>query len=286
MATGGIVTYDPATGAYTLPPEHAICLTGDRVENLAAMAWLCVVLGRHVPAVADAFRAGSGVPYADYLPELHDVMEAVWGPGYDHLLVDHVLPLAPGLPERLRAGARVADVCCGTGRAVMTLAAAFPDSRFVGFDLDATAIARARDRAADLRLANAAFEVCDAAALPAGQPFDAVLVFNAIHDQAAPARVLRRMHDALIPGGTVLMNEPALSARLEDNLDDPMAPFVYAVSTLHCLTVSLAAGGAGLGTAWGWQVACDMLAEAGFADVARHDTPGEPGNAVFVARRP
>jgi SAM-dependent methyltransferase len=286
MVTGGIVEYEATTGHYWLPREHAVSLTGDGVDNLAPLASLSVVLARHVPAVADAFRTGGGVPYTAYLPELHDVMEALWGPVYDTLLVEQTVPLAPGLASRLAAGARVADVACGTGRALLRLARAYPASTFVGFDLDGTAIARARDRATRLGLANLSFQTCDAADLAVTEPFDAVLVFNAVHDQAAPATVLRRIRAALVPGGTFLMNEPRLSANLEENLTNPLAPFIYAVSTLHCLTVSLAAGGAGLGTAWGEQTALRMLADAGFGEVAVHDAPGDPGNAVFVTLNP
>lgn len=238
MATGGVVEYEPATGRYRLPRAHAACLTGDGVDNLAPLAYLAVVLAAHVPAVGEAFRSGGGVPYAAYLPELHDVMEALWGPVYDTILVDHVLPLAPGLAQKLAAGARAADVACGTGRALVVTEA-----------------------------------------------FDAVFVFNAVHDQADPAAVLRRIHDALAPDGVLVMSEPRLSSNLGDNLGNPLAPFVHAVSTLHCLTVSLAAGGAGLGAAFGEQGARRLLADAGFGDVAVHDAPGDPGNAVFVTRR-
>jgi SAM-dependent methyltransferase len=118
-----------------------------------------------------------------------------------------------------------------------------------------------------------------------GEPFDVVFVFNAIHDQARPDAALRSIHDALVPGGIFVMDEPRVSTRLEDNLDNPMAPFTYAVSTLHCLTVSLAVGGAGLGTAWGEQLAIEMLQDAGFGRVDVHDAPGDPGNAVFVTTR-
>jgi hypothetical protein len=113
-----------------------------------------------------------------------------------------------------------------------------------------------------------------------------VFVFNAIHDQAAPAVVLQRIHDALVPGGTFLMNEPRLSSNLDDNMENPMAPFIYAVSTLHCLSVSLAEDGAGLGTAFGEMTARQLLADAGFDEVAVHDAPGDPGNAVFITHRP
>jgi len=94
------------------------------------------------------------------------------------------------------------------------------------------------------------------------------------------------IRSALIPGGTLLMDEPRVSSNLEDNIGNPLAPFTYGVSPLHCLTTSLAEGGAGLGTAWGEQLALRMLADAGFGPVTVHDAPGDPGNAVFVTRRP
>ena len=285
MVTGGIFEFEPADGRYWLPGEHAVCLTGDGVENLAPLAFVTTVLGEHVPAVARAFRDGGGVPFEAYLPDLHDAMDALFGPVYDHLLVDAIVPLVPGLHDRLTAGGRCADVACGTGRAVTNLAAAYPASTFAGYDLDPTGLERGRARAEQLGLGNVSFHECDAATLRVDEPFDAIFIFNAIHDQVAPAAVLERVHDALVPGGVLVLDEPGLSNRLEDNVDHPLAPFTYAVSTLHCLTVSLAGDGAGLGTVWGHQTAVDMLTAAGFVDVAVHDAPGDPGNAVFVATR-
>lgn len=285
MVCGGIFEYEPAGARYWLPAEHARCLVGDGVDNLTPLAYLASVLGRHVTDVADAFRHGGGVPYEAYVPELHDVMDALFGPVYDHLLVDAIVPLAPGLDARMREGARVADVACGTGRAIVNLAHAYPASTFVGFDLDASGLERGRRRSVELGLSNVSFVTCDAAALEVDEPFDAVFVFNAVHDQAAPAAVLQQIRDVLVPGGLLVLDEPRLSDRLEDNLEHPLAPFTYAVSTLHCLTVSLASGGAGLGTAWGEQTAVRMLDEAGFVDIVVHDAPGDPGNAIFVASR-
>ena len=282
MATAGIVEYDPDTGRFWLPREHAVCLTGDRPQNLSGLALLTTILADHVPGVTDAFRHGGGVPYDCFAPEIHDALDALWGPIYSQLLVPDYLPLVPGLARRLSTGARVADVACGTGRALLALASAFPASTFAGYDLDGAALDRAHAAAAERGLTNLTFEQADAAELLVAEPFDVVFVFNAIHDQARPNDVLARIHDALVPGGTFVMDEPRVSSRLEDNLDDPMAPFTYAVSTLHCLTVSLAGGGAGLGTAWGEQLAVQMLHNAGFGPVEVHDAPGDPGNAVFV----
>ena len=285
MATGGIVEYDPATTTYRLPAEHAACLTGPGSANLAPYSRLSTHLAKHVDAVARAFREGGGVPYTEFRPEFTDVMDGLGRGTFDELLLAEYLPLVPGLTERLTAGARVADVGCGTGHAIVLLAGAYPASTFVGYDLAEDAIARARAEAAAAGLANARFEVRDVAQLAVEQPFDVVFVFDAIHDQVAPAEVLDRIHAALAPGGRFVMVEPGVSSTPEGNLANPLAPMLYSVSTLHCLTVSLAHGGAGLGATWGEQAARRMLAEAGFGDVAVHEAPGDPLNAVFVTSR-
>jgi SAM-dependent methyltransferase len=284
MVTGGIFEYDPQTRTYTLPPEHAAVLT-DGPMNLAPMAQFHTHLGKHVHKVARAFREGGGVPYAEYRPEFTDMMDAMSRNIYDANLIDGYLPLVPGLAEQLRSGARVADVACGTGHALILLGRAFPASTFVGYDLDDGAIARARAEARGARLANVSFEVCDAAALVVEQPFDVVFVFDAVHDQVDPVTVLDHVHDALVPGGMFVMKEPHAADNLEDNIGNPMAPILYAVSTLHCMTVSLAHGGAGIGTMFGEQLARQLLTDAGFVDIEVAPAPGDPGDAIYVTRR-
>ena len=284
MATGGILDYDPGSGSFRLPAEHAACLTGRGSANLAPLSRLDTHLAKHVDAVARAFREGGGVPYAEFRPEFTDVMDALGRGVFDELLLDGYVPLVPGLAERLATGARVADVGCGTGHALVLLAAAYPASTSVGYDLAPDAIARARSEAAGL--AKLSFEVRDVARLEVERPFDVVFVFDAIHDQVDPAAVLARIHAALVPGGTFVMVEPRASSNLEDNLGNPFAPMLYATSTLHRMTVSLASGGAGLGAVWGEQAARAMLAEAGFGEVTVHEAPGDPLNAVFVTSKP
>jgi SAM-dependent methyltransferase len=283
MVTGGIFEYDPTSAHYWLPREHAILLTRGAAD-LAPVGALVTELGRHVPAVADAFRSGGGVPWEAFKPEIHDLMDILWGPLYEETLVDAILPKAPGVLERLQQGARVADVACGTGAVLVILAEAFPQSTFIGYDLDPDGLVRGRQAAATKGLTNVVFERCDATQISPDEPFDVVIVCNAVHDQVDPAGVLRRIRRVLGPGGVFLMNEPRMPAALEDNLDNPMAPFTYSVSTLHCMTVSLAHGGAGLGTGWGEETALRLLEEAGFAEVVIETTPGDPGNALFTAR--
>ena len=285
VVTGGIVEYDPTTSTYTLPAARAAVLT-DGPMNLTPFAALTTHLGKHVHQVERAFREGGGVPYADYRPEFTDVMDSISRVTFDAALVDAIVPLVPGLVDSLRAGARVADVACGTGHALVVLAKAFPASTFVGYDFDDGAIARARAEAAGAELTNLTFHVCDAAALTVDEPFDAVFVFDAIHDQVDPAAVLRHIHDALKPGGVFCMNEPHGADALEDNIANPMAPLLYATSTLHCMTVSLAHGGAGIGTVFGEGLARQMLTDAGFVDIDVQPAPADPVNAVYISRRP
>jgi SAM-dependent methyltransferase len=286
MTTADIVRYEPATGVYHLPAEHALCLAGTGAMNMAPYSQLNTHLAKFVAPVAVAFREGGGVPYSAYRPEFTDVMDALGRGVYDELLVGGYVPLVPGLAETLSAGARVADVACGTGHALALLADAFPTSTFVGYDFDEGAVERARSETAAGGLANVSFEVRDVATLEVEWPFDVIFVFDALHDQARPGDVLAAIHDALTPGGVLVMKEPRLSSNLEDNVGNPFAPLVYSVSTLHCMTVSLAQGGAGLGTAFGEQLARRMLDDAGFGDVMVTPAPGDPMDALYVARRP
>lgn len=286
ITCAGIATYEPATQTYTFPPEHLACLTGSTEMNLAPLSAACTHLTHFIEPVAHAFRNGGGVPYDQYRPAFTDVMDGLSRPMMDGILVDKVVPLAGDLRERLTAGARVADIGCGTGHTTNLLAQAFPASTFVGYDLAIDALERATKEAEAWGLTNVSFAVQDVAELLSEPAFGAAVVFDAIHDQADPAAVLARIFDALAPGGVFLMFEPRASSHLERNVQNPSATMLYAVSTLHCMTVSLASHGAGLGTCWGQELALRMLSDAGFVDIEVHDAPGDPMDSVYVAHKP
>lgn len=284
MVTGGLFVYDPAEGRYTFPAEHAALLTGQAARNQAPMSELVESFGAVVPELERCFRAGGGVPYAAFRPEFTDRMDDAWRRIHDEQLLTGFLAAVPGLTERLAAGARVLDLGCGTGHAVNLMGPAFPRSEFVGYDIGADVIERAERERAAMGVANARFAVLDVAQLPAAPPFDVITAFDAIHDQVAPDVVLRRVHDALRPDGVFVMVDFKFSSRLERNLANPFAPLYYAISVMHCMTVSLAEGGAGLGTVWGEELARKMLAEAGFVSVEVMDSP-RPQNCIYVCRR-
>ncbi len=286
LVTGGLVEYDPDSQRYRLPPEHALCLTGNGSTNLAPLSRIPTLLAHHLREAETVFRHGGGIPYERFRPEFTSVMDGVSRAMFDEQLIPAVLPRAEGLTDALERGIRVADIGCGTGHSSVVLARAFPASEFIGYDLSDEALDVGRAEAADARLDNVRFEQLDILALPDDPPFDAIVGFDVIHDQADPDGVLRRAHRALVPGGMFLMVDIKASSRLEDNLDDPFAPFLYTVSTLHCMTVSLAQDGAGLGTVWGEELARRMLSDAGFVGLTVHDVPDDPLNQVYVARTP
>jgi 2-polyprenyl-3-methyl-5-hydroxy-6-metoxy-1,4-benzoquinol methylase len=202
LVTAGIVDYSPDTRTYFLPAEHAACLSGPGALNLAPLSQFTTLLANHVGDVARAFRDGGGVPYDAFRPEFTDVMDAASRGLMDGQLLDGIVPLAAGLPDRLNEGIRVADIGCGTGHALNLLARAHPRSTFVGYDISTDAIEAARREAAAWGLRNVSFEALDVAQLEAAPPFDAVFAFDAIHDQAEPVRVLERVRGALAPGGS------------------------------------------------------------------------------------
>jgi len=283
LVTGGVVDYEPATRRYTMPAEHAACLAGEGSLNVAPMSAFTTLLAHHVAEVARVSKEGGGVPYERYQPDFTAIMDDASRGGFDGQLIDGLLPLVDGLSDRLRAGIAVADIGCGTGHAINLMAAAYPASTFVGYDLLEESLRRGGDEAARLGLTNVRFESCDVAALPPDVRFDAVLAFDAIHDQVDPAAVLRAIRRVLPDGGVFVMVDINASSRLENNMDHPIGPFLYGVSTLHCMTVSLAGGGAGLGAMWGRELALTMLDDAGFGPVTVHDVPDDPFNLLYVA---
>src|SRR5215212_2491186 len=200
-------------------------------------------------------------------------------------LTDYILPLVPGLTGLLETGIDVLDVGCGSGRALDLMARKFPESSFVGYDFSEEAIARARAAAQEHGTANVRFEVKDVSTLDEGARYDLITTFDAIHDQSEPAKVLEGIAAALRDDGVYLMQDIAGSSYLHNNLDHPLGPFMYTVSTMHCMTVSLAQGGAGLGTMWGEEKAKEMLRKAGFGEVAVERLPHDIANSYFVARK-
>jgi 2-polyprenyl-3-methyl-5-hydroxy-6-metoxy-1,4-benzoquinol methylase len=282
MVVGRIVEYDPEDGTYYLPQEHAAWLTRAATpDNIAVTTQFIPLMAQVEDGIVESFKNGGGVPYSAF-PRFHEVMAEDSGQTVVAALTDHILPLVPGLTERLEAGIAVLDVGCGSGRALNLMARMFPNSRFVGYDFSEEAIAHARAEAQEHGTSNVRFEVKDAAKLDEKERYDLVTTFDAIHDQAEPAAVLKGIADALKDDGVYLMQDIAGSSHVHNNLNHPIGPFLYTISTMHCMTVSLAQGGEGLGTMWGQEKAEEMLKDAGFKKVEIKQLPHDIFNNYFI----
>ncbi|MEW6718921.1 MAG: class I SAM-dependent methyltransferase [Thermodesulfobacteriota bacterium] len=270
MASAGVVEVDAKGILYELPAEHAAVLTrAAGAQNAALVCQFIAVLGCVEDDIVECFRRGGGVPYEKY-PRFHAVMAEESGMTVLSSLESHVLPAVPGLTGRLAEGIRVLDVGCGSGRVLNRLAELYPKSRFIGMDLSEEAIAAARAEASRKRLDNVEFAVRDLSDFDETadrNSFDFITTFDAIHDQARPLNVLKGIRRALKPDGVYLMQEIRGSSNVRNNVGQPLSTLFYTISTMHCMTVSLAQGGEGLGAMWGEEKAREYLRKAGFRKV-------------------
>ena len=285
MFAAGYLTYDDALGSYALPAEHVPALAaepgpaffgGVHQELIGAI--------QRYDDVADAFHRGGGVRPADLHPDVWAGTSRFTAQWHQNMLVQQWLPLVPDTTAKLRAGARVADVGCGTGQALIALARAFPAITATGYDVHQPAVERARRAAAEAGLADRiSFEVLDVAAgLP--ESFDVITTFDVVHDAVDPLGLLRSIRDALRPGGTYLCLEINCSDQAADNTG-PIAALLYGFSILYCMTTSLAEGGEGLGTLGLPEPVLRQLAgKAGFAQV-RYVEMDNPFNRLYELSR-
>ena len=285
MAAGKIVEYTPEHRTYTLPLEHAATLTQVAgPNNLALFARMIPILAAVEHGIIDSFRHGGGVFYDQF----HDFM-ALWAgvnaQRFADMLVSQVMPLMPAVVAALEAGIDVLDIGCGEGHSTNLLAQAYPNSRFTGYDIREEALDEARAKAESLGLRNVRFVSKDLRAMEEPEAYDLVTAFDVIHDQAQPRIVLKNVATVLKPDGTFLMVDIKASSQVHENLDHPMGPFLYTTSTMHCMTVSLALDGEGLGTMWGEQKALELLAEAGFTEVVVKQVTGDPFNNYYIAKK-
>jgi SAM-dependent methyltransferase len=287
MTVGRIIEHDPKAGAYSLPAEHAASLKrGASAGNLAVFAQYVPLLGSVEDHIVTCFREGDGVPYERYA-RFQEVMAEDSGQTVLPALVSDILLLVPGLINRLEKGLRALDVGCGRGKIINFLAATFPKSCFIGYDLSNEAIEFARSDAKRLGHKNVEFIVRDLSdfdetAAPA--VFDLVTSFDAIHDQAAPMAVLRGIRRSLAEGGVYLAQDIKASSKLSGNLDHPLGPLLYTISCMHCMTVSLAQGGEGLGAMWGRENAVQYFQKAGFSGVQVNELSHDLQNYYYVCR--
>ncbi|HST25798.1 MAG TPA: class I SAM-dependent methyltransferase [Gaiellaceae bacterium] len=284
VTVGGIVEHDPGSGTYALPPEHAACLTrAAGPNNLASFAQYVSLFGELEPQVVEAFRTGAGVPYSA-MPRFQALQAEESAQIQDAGLIEVTVPLVDGLPDRLRSGIDVVDIGCGHGHAANLIADAFPASRVTGIDISEDGIAAARAEADRLSLTNARFDMRDALSLEPAS-YDLVTAFDVVHDLPRPAETVAAIHNALRDDGVFLMVDIAASSHVHENVEHPLGPALYTASIFHCMSVSLANGGPGLGAMWGEQAALELLSAAGFGDVEVKRVETDFLNSYYVARK-
>ena len=279
QAAGGYVTYDAATGRFTLPPEQEFVLLD---ADLPGAFMLGVGSVQDESKIADAFRTGAGVGWHEHDAAVFDGCERFFRPAYAMNLTSQWIPALEGVEARLEAGARVADVGCGHGASTIIMAQAFPRSIFWGFDYHAKSIDCARSAAEKAGVADrVTFEVAPASKYP-GTGYDFVTFFDCLHDMGDPVGAARHVRQSLAPKGSWMLVEPMAHDRLEDNLN-PIGRLYYGASTLLCTPASLSQEvGLALGAQAGEARLRKVLTDAGFRQIRR--VAETPANMVLEAR--
>lgn len=288
MVTGGVVEYEPAGKTYLLPPEHAAYVTrAAGADNLSVFTQYVSVLGQVEEEIIKCFREGGGVPYEKF-HRFHEVMAEDSGQSVMSSLETHILPLVPDLTKKMEKGIDMLDAGCGSGKIINKLASLFPNSHFTGMDLSEEAISVARKDARDEGLKNVEFVTKDLSDFHETAPpeaFDLITTFDAIHDQGKPLNVLKGINKALRKDGVYLMQDISGTSHLEEDVQHPIGTFLYTVSCMHCMTVSLAQNGEGLGAMWGEEKTREYLKEAGFTSIETKKLAHDIQNNWYVVRK-
>ena len=283
MVTGNIVNYDPEKNKFWIEKEKAQHLT--RKTNTynfsASMQWI-PILAQVEDEIIKCFSKGGGVPYSSY-KRFHEVMAEESYQTVVVGLIEHILPLIPSIIPSLNKGIKVLDIGCGKGKAVNLLAKNFPKSKFYGFDLSEEAINGAVEEAQKMKNLNISFKIQDVLDFTSNDKFDLILAFDAIHDQPKPDLVLEKIHNSLSDKGIFLMQDILASTPLKDNINHPLGIFLYTISCLHCMSVSLSQNGAGLGAMWGKEKAVSMLKKAGFNKILVKTLPHDFQNYYYIS---
>jgi 2-polyprenyl-3-methyl-5-hydroxy-6-metoxy-1,4-benzoquinol methylase len=283
QAAGGYVEHDPETGAYSLTPEQAFALTDPDGAVYAPGAFqLALAALRAEPRVTEAFRTGSGIGWHEHDPEVFTGCERFFRPGYAANLVASWLPALDGAEDKLRAGARVADIGCGHGASTALMARAYPDSSFTGSDYHEESIIQARKQIADAGLSGqVTFDVASAQTFDGG-PYDLVTSFDCLHDMGDPVGAARHIREMLAPDGTWMVVEPYAGDSVAANLN-PVGRVYYSFSTFLCVPNALSQdGGYSLGAQAGEESIRRLASDAGYTRFRR--VAETPFNIVYEAR--
>ena len=285
QAAGGFVTYNPASGTYTLPEEQAFALIDENSPAyIAGFYQTLVSLFKDQEKIIEAFRTGKGLGWGDHHHYLFEGTERFFKPNYVANLTTSWIPALDGVEDKLRRGgeAKVADVGCGHGASTILMAKAYPNSKIIGFDYHRPSIEWARKQAEKEGLKNITFEVAGATDYP-GDDYDLVTFFDCFHDMGNPTGAARHVLQTLNKkkDGTWMLVEPFANDKVEDNLN-PLGRVFYGASTMICVPASLNENGPGLGAQAGEERIRELVKSAGFSKFRR--ATQTPFNLIFEAR--
>jgi SAM-dependent methyltransferase len=283
QAAGGFVTYDAASGKFTLPPEQAMALANEQSPVfLPGFFQMLSSAFADEPKISEAFLTGNGVGWHEHDHRLFAGTERFFRPNYRAHLITEWIPALGDTEAKLKAGAKVADVGCGLGTSTILMAEAFPKSTFVGSDYHPKSIEMAREAASKAGVADRVkFEVAKAKDFP-GKDYSLVAFFDCLHDMGDPEGAARHVRETLAPDGAWMIVEPFANDKLEDNLN-PIGRVYYGASTMLCTPASLSQEvGLGLGAQAGQARLTKLLTAAGFKRVRR--AAETPFNIVLEAR--
>ncbi|MDQ2841927.1 MAG: class I SAM-dependent methyltransferase [Acidobacteriota bacterium] len=265
MVAAEYIDYDPESQKYSMSSEQAFVLSNEDSPMFVGGGFHFTVPSLlNVPKIMEAFKNGGGIPYSEIGEEIPPAIERFFRPGYVNFLSRQWLGAVPGLIARLEKGITVGDVGCGRGQSTVAMAKAYPNSRFLGIDYDGRSIAACRELAEGAGLKNVEFVQGPAEQIPQNRRYDLICSFDCIHDMVDPVATLRAIRDVLAPDGVYLWSEPNCSHDAHENRN-PLGRTFHAISPLHCMTVSLAHNGAGLGTVIGERGARELAGKVGFS---------------------
>ena len=265
MVAAEYIDYDPKSQKYSMSSEQAFVLSNEDSPMFVGGGFHFTAPSLlNVPKIMDAFRNGGGIPYSEIGDEIPPAIERFFRPGYVNFLSRDWLGAVPGLIARLETGITVGDVGCGRGQSTVAMAKAYPKSRFLGIDYDGRSITSARKLAENAGLKNLEFVQGPADQIPQDRKYDLICSFDCIHDMVDPVGTLRAIHSVLATNGVYLWSKPNCSHDAHENRN-PIGRTFHAISPLHCMTVSLAYNGAGLGTVIGERGARELAGKVGFS---------------------
>jgi SAM-dependent methyltransferase len=282
-AAGHYIEYDPSTDTYSMTPEQSFALAqDDTAVHLPGFYHMLASIMKDEEKLTDMFRTGKGFGWHEHEKGLFEGCERFFRPGYLANLTTSWIPALEGVEEKLKAGARVADIGCGHGASTLLMAKTYPNSEFFGFDYHDKSIEQAGEKAKAAGFADRVhFDVAPAKSFP-GKDYDFVACFDCLHDMGDPAGAASHVRQSLARDGVWMIVEPIAGDDIASNLN-PIGRIYYSASTVCCVPASRSQEvGLGLGAQAGEKRIRDVVMQGGFTRFRRASET--PFNMVFEAR--